>query len=441
MNRSLLRLLLVLCLTAPCALASPPRVTEIAPARIDAELPFPVAAYRVTNDLPPRRGDVRAALPEFELTIDPRTRGLAAAWVEPRGGSWTGYWLPTSRLPDGRLRMRLPLTPLQPVQDVYIVPVASPDEGPQCALVEDPLDTAPLGDRTPVVLIHGFRPSHTPLPFAPERDKSFAVLRALPAYKKSFGRLKYYRFAYRPWMALPDLAREFTSIVSARFASKSRPMVIVAHSMGGLVARYAVADPRLAGRIAGIITLASPHHGSVAASGMEANANIAERIGQRNLLVLRQAHKYYPDSPGMRSLRFDNFDGSIDREAQTRFAMTPNTELARFNAVAASPVPLIVYAAEATNLWGWGHWAIEWELERRALAAFHPSWSTADPIVHQPSASFAGGAVAETRAVGNRSHASILIDPRLLYSVLKDVAALERASRHFERAVSAPAAR
>lgn len=47
--------------------------------------------------------------------------------------------------------------------------------------------------------------------------------------------------------------------------SGARQAVVVGHSMGGLVARACLKDPAARARIARIVTVATPHHGSVAA--------------------------------------------------------------------------------------------------------------------------------------------------------------------------------
>ena len=39
-------------------------------------------------------------------------------------------------------------------------------------------------------------------------------------------------------------------------------VVFIGHSLGGLLARKAIADPRLKGRVAALVTLGSPHQGS-----------------------------------------------------------------------------------------------------------------------------------------------------------------------------------
>jgi len=79
------------------------------------------------------------------------------------------------------------------------------------------------------------------------------------------------------------LAEDLAKIVGAH---PDRGIAVVAHSMGGLVARAALRDPRLASRISRLVTIASPHHGTPAAGiGIGANAR-QMRVGSGYLAAL-----------------------------------------------------------------------------------------------------------------------------------------------------------
>ena len=67
------------------------------------------------------------------------------------------------------------------------------------------------------------------------------------------------------WVGGPAVsaeAEEGTDVAALLDALDLRGVVLVGHSMGGLVARACLRDPRTRDRIAKIVTLGTPHHGS-----------------------------------------------------------------------------------------------------------------------------------------------------------------------------------
>lgn len=65
-----------------------------------------------------------------------------------------------------------------------------------------------------------------------------------------------------PWSPLDVLVPVVGHAVDRMFAATGLPPVIVAHSMGGLVVRAWHAEPTNAARVAKIVTIATPHHGT-----------------------------------------------------------------------------------------------------------------------------------------------------------------------------------
>jgi len=117
-------------------------------------------------------------------------------------------------------------------------------------LVRDP---APAPVQTPVLLVHGVL-------------CNAGVWVRLARYLRNRGVTGLYSLSYGPPLASIDtfaaqLARKIDAIVAATGAPR---VMIVAHSMGGLVAR---AHLRRCGaaRIARVVTIGSPHHGSMLA--------------------------------------------------------------------------------------------------------------------------------------------------------------------------------
>lgn len=117
-------------------------------------------------------------------------------------------------------------------------------------LVRDP---APAAHAVPVLLVHGVL-------------CNAGIWRRLARYLREKGVDGVYGLSYGPPLASIDsfaeqLARKIDAIVLATGAAK---IVIIAHSMGGLVAR-AYMRAHGSGRIARVVTIGTPHHGSVLA--------------------------------------------------------------------------------------------------------------------------------------------------------------------------------
>jgi len=115
----------------------------------------------------------------------------------------------------------------------------------------DPAPTAT--ERVPVVLVHGY--------FA-----NRGYFRSLVASLEAHGAGPVFVPNFRSWMAPIEVAEEELHAGIERIAAGTgRPrVVLIGHSMGGLVARAYLAR-RGPGRIARLVTVASPHHGTALA--------------------------------------------------------------------------------------------------------------------------------------------------------------------------------
>ena len=114
-------------------------------------------------------------------------------------------------------------------------------------------DPAPAPVETPVLLLHGVL-------------CNAGVWVRLARYLRKRGVTGLYSLSYGPPLAsietfAEQLARKIDAIMAATGAPR---VIIIAHSMGGLVAR-AHLRKHGTGRIAGIVTIGSPHHGSMLA--------------------------------------------------------------------------------------------------------------------------------------------------------------------------------
>lgn len=173
------------------------------------------------------------------------------------------------------------------------------------SLVAD--DATPLGTRLPVVLVHGWCSS--PADWAP-----FAARAA--QHPRLPRRCKLYRFGYDSLKPIgangEQLARELAQ--QPEFAG--RPVVLVGHSMGGLVSR-ACAEGGPAERLAALHTLGTPHHGSPAANwdwlATDSRYSFWLRHGGRGLFELFNAAPRLKAlfTEGGHNLGWDNYDQTM----------------------------------------------------------------------------------------------------------------------------------
>ncbi len=116
-----------------------------------------------------------------------------------------------------------------------------------------PQGTAP-GGLPPVLLTHGLY-HNTSAWFLFRRRFQRAGFRDVRTYS--------YPSFFRPFAAIVDGLVQ-TALCAAQ-ASPTGTVLLVGHSLGGLVIRAACANVALSGRVAGIVTLGAPHQGSTLA--------------------------------------------------------------------------------------------------------------------------------------------------------------------------------
>ncbi len=356
---------------------------------------------------------------------------------------------------------------------------------PAFHLIPDPVDVdaegrpRPLGDRVPVVVVHGYSRLYVNLLelAASETWRPFraALAEATGRDPASTAAMKVFYYHYRPVEPYPVLARQMAERLRDELLVRqgARRVVFLAHSAGTLMARYASAEPGFGDRVAGIVTLAGIHRGSVQAS-LVAARDLDRRPGvTREHLRLLDARRrgngvdprVWASDPGERiacrddpacrvleSLAFDNFDGTITPEDIRDFGMIENTPLRTFNErdprvgriyayhgdvsdLGEEPVPPPLL--ERVNLFGNREPAPREmrptpdERERRAIEAVNPRWRNVDPIVHYASGTFAEShcELGACRTWPDLDHVSILRDPRVMAQVVRDLGTLAELAR------------
>jgi triacylglycerol esterase/lipase EstA (alpha/beta hydrolase family) len=153
-------------------------------------------------------------------------------------------------------------------------------------LAAHPIDGGALGEeiggvpeRIPLVLIHGIRSDHTLW------DPFLQGLAGDPFLRRKF-KPYYFEFAAFQSRILPgdplairQLGASLGDAIASDPALRGRPLSVLAHSMGGLVARSFMqewTDGSLRGgdRVLRVTTLATPHHGTPLADDAELTASL-----------------------------------------------------------------------------------------------------------------------------------------------------------------------
>jgi len=192
----------------------------------------------------------------------------------------------------------------------------------------------PSSSRTPLILVHGIHGTE------PEESLE-QVNRYWENFLQQFDgdttlKSKYdvYIFQYRSNVeTVPKLAQEFGTWIDLELID--RPHVIVAHSMGGLIAKYYATEyvhrkGKWAGTHGGesilrLITLATPHHGTPAANDFGA---LTKYMGLGWKQVFDHVNFAYwtknagffsvpslnSGNPNRSDLRWDNYDGAITED-------------------------------------------------------------------------------------------------------------------------------
>lgn len=112
---------------------------------------------------------------------------------------------------------------------------------------------------------------------------------------RAHGRKRSYKIAFEPGQSIDEMAAALAQFVEeVRTATGEERVEIVAHSLGGIVARLALNEHGLQDRIRTLVTLGTPHHGTYPAR--YANTETTRDLRPDSELIRRLNAKPWPAS-------------------------------------------------------------------------------------------------------------------------------------------------
>lgn len=186
---------------------------------------------------------------------------------------------------------------------VELAPVVSSERTPNGGPITP---VASRGTWVPVILVHGWtsRSIHPNSDGSDDTQGAFSHLIDLTANKLAkaqvprslVGQLQgipgaaVFTFDYHPysgrWVTDAHLGPALGKVVDCLAAASHQKVILVGHSMGGLIARYAAANPDRSSAISTILTMGTPNTGSIAAL-LAAGALDAGSSANKALAVIR----------------------------------------------------------------------------------------------------------------------------------------------------------
>lgn len=297
------------------------------------------------------------------------------------------------------------------------------EENPQPAtLVAEPSPADATHELGTLVLVHGnyWKDAIGQNPDPKERVFLFAPLRADARFEEVRRKYRVHVFKYPTHLDVEASAAALAAHIRNVLPSGATApdLTVVAHSLGGLVARHALQAPDLAERVRDLITLATPHHGTVLASLVMANTRIREKVGLFGLFCQRMSRRVWPITPGLRGMAYDNLDGLIPQREADRYGIFVNQRLAELNRscrVAARTTCLMGRVAQ--NRWLENRNLFD-QVPRLIMGRLNPIYHGLDPLVHFESGMGMGLAVKERHPLDGLDHETIVTDPKSREAVL-----------------------
>jgi triacylglycerol esterase/lipase EstA (alpha/beta hydrolase family) len=162
-------------------------------------------------------------------------------------------------------------------------------------LVQLPLLSYSLLSSKEEVMVAGKPDGYRPVVFVHGLGGSRGDFLAMATHFWLNGRRRLYRIYFAPDQTIPAMSRSLSSFVRqvARL-NREEQVDIVAHSLGGVVARLALVEGGLSRRVATLITLGSPHQGTH--SARYANTRTIRDLRPGSRLLTRLAKRPWPRS-------------------------------------------------------------------------------------------------------------------------------------------------
>jgi hypothetical protein len=220
-------------------------------------------------------------------------------------------------------------------------------------------DQKPLGDRSPLLLVHGLRGEYYPYfrwqKVADKLAKSEAFSSKYKIYLVRYSSLD--RFD----QVLPKFKDALTSLYSA---AKQRPITMVALSMGGNIAYESLTDPNIESKVRLLFTMGTPFHGSPLFCKDWMNYTVYKRLSWPWTRVDHNlSYRFYFDrNPILRQdLAWDNADEAIPETGKFKSKLpfgprghltvgdTINSRLSKVNSVPVDRKKLITYGGYIVN--------------------------------------------------------------------------------------------
>ncbi|NOZ01493.1 MAG: alpha/beta fold hydrolase [Deltaproteobacteria bacterium] len=158
---------------------------------------------------------------------------------------------------------------------------------------DDPVEPGEPDGHPPLVFVHGLGGSR-------------GDFMLMSWYLWFHGRKRSYRIHFERRQDIPEMARALASFVRKVKKATREPRVdIVAHSLGGVVTRVALARNRLGTSVATVVTMGSPHHGTW-------SARYASTVKTRELRPDSEFIREINEKPWPKKVKVFNFFSSND---------------------------------------------------------------------------------------------------------------------------------
>ncbi len=295
---------------------------------------------------------------------------------------------------------------------------------PAPLLLPDEENEAGNASRQTLVLVHGhYWKDGLGQQFDPEeRSFLFEPFRNDPRYDELHSRYRVFTYLYPTHAGYDFTGSTLACQIQAVLPKQSgeRDVTVIAHSMGGLVARHALRHQGLGGRLSTLITLATPHHGTILANMVMAGSGLRRKIGWIPDIFRQLGQRIWVASPAMQGMSAHSPEPFIPRGREEHFDFPLNHALARLNDTDPYLDRLVCLMGRVRGLWlrGRNIWD---QLPRWVLGRHASVFRGLDPLVRLESGLAEGLAVRSRHALDDLDHESIVTSPMthdLLYQML-----------------------